>query len=366
MKKFFFVSFVLASFISQLVAQVPQSINYQTLVRNSSGHLVKDQSVSLKFSIHLNSATGQEVYSEKHVKTTNQFGIVNLHIGKGSVLSGNFEAINWDAGKMFMKTFLDLSGGNSFTEMGTVEMVSVPYALYAGSVYVNYENGILTIGDQSVEIDAGGNGGPTGNSVTDYDGNTYNLVTIGTQTWLASNLKSTHYSDGTAINGVYNYDNNASNANIYGKLYTWEAAMRGASSSSASPSGVQGVCPTGFHLPSQNEWKTLYDYVKDHYEVGGANIGKKLKESGTAHWETDNGTNETGFTALGSGEMFLNGSEPDFQHLKEGGDLWSTTEFASNTAQALEFRFYDSGSIMVQTNTVKNKDGGLAVRCIKD
>jgi uncharacterized protein (TIGR02145 family) len=365
MKKFFFVSFVLAFFISQMVAQVPQSINYQTVVRNSSGHLVKDQSVSLKFSLHLNSASGQEVYSEKHVKTTNQFGIVNLHIGKGSVLSGDFETIDWGAGKMFLKTFLDLNGGDNFTEMGTAEMVSVPYALYAGSIYVSYSNDTLYIGDQAIYLPSGG-GGNTGNTVTDYDGNVYGTVTIGTQTWLAENLKSTHYADGNAITGVFDYDNNASNSASYGKLYTWDAAMNGAGTSSASPSGVQGVCPTGFHLPSQNEWKTLYDYVKDHYEVGGALIGQKLKETGTAHWETANGTNETGFSAVGSGEMFLNGGEPDFQQLKEGGDLWSATEFTSNPAQALEFRIYDSGSIMVQTNTVKNKDGGLAVRCIKD
>ena len=346
--------------------QVPQLINYQTVVRNSTGAVVKDQNVSLKFSILKNTINGTEVYSEKHAVTTNQFGIVNLKIGGGTVLSGIFANINWGNAETFLKVYLDLNGGTNFTEMGTTQMVSVPYALYAGSIYVNYENGILTIGDQSVEIGSGGNGDPTGNTVTDFDGNVYNTVTIGTQTWLASNLKSAHYADGTVINGVYNYSNNASYASEYGKLYTWEAVMKGASSSLASPSGVQGVCPTGFHVPSHEEWKTLYEYVKNHYEVGGSNIGKKIKESGTAHWETDNGTNETGFTAVGSGEMFLSGGEPDFQHLKEGGDLWSTTEFASNPAQALEFRIYDSGSIMVQTNTVKNKDGGLAVRCVKD
>ena len=223
--------------------------------------MVKDQSVSLKFSIHLNSASGQEVYSEKHVKTTNQFGIVNLHIGKGAVLSGSFETINWGAGKMFLKTFLDLSGGDSFTEMGTAEMVSVPYVLYAGSVYVHYSNDTFYVGDQAIYLPSGG-GGNNGNTVTDYNGNVYGTVTIGTQTWLTENLKSTHYSDGSAISGVFDYGNNASNSEAYGKLYTWDAAMNNAGTSSASPSGVQGVCPTGYHLPSQNEWKTLYDFVK--------------------------------------------------------------------------------------------------------
>ncbi|MFW5831504.1 MAG: fibrobacter succinogenes major paralogous domain-containing protein [Prolixibacteraceae bacterium] len=365
MKKLFLVGFGLVFFINQLVAQVPQCINYQTVVRNSSGHLVKDQSVSLKFSIHMDAVTGQEVYSENHVKTTNQFGIVNLHIGKGTVLSGDFKTINWGAGKMFLKTFLDLNGGDNFTEMGTSEMVSVPYALYAGSVYVNYSNDTLYIGDQAIYLPPG-NGGISGNTVTDYDGNVYGTVTIGTQTWLAENLKSTHYADGTDITGVFDYDNNASFSAGYGKLYTWEAAMNGAGTSSASPSGVQGVCPTGFHLPSQNEWNTLLDYVKDHYEVGGALIGQKLKETGTAHWETANGTNETGFKAVGAGEMHIEGSDPAFQRLKERGSLWSATEFENNTDQALIFRLYDSGSALAEPNTVINKSSGLAVRCIKD
>jgi uncharacterized protein (TIGR02145 family) len=365
MKKIFLVGFGLALFISQLMAQVPQCINYQTVVRNNTGQLVKDQVVSLKFSIHQNSVSGQEVYSEKHVKTTNQFGIVNLHIGKGTDLSGNFETIDWGAGKMFLKTFLDLSGSDSFTEMGTAEMVSVPYALYAGSIYVNYSNDTLYIGDQAIYLPSGG-GGNTGNTVTDYDGNVYETVTVGTQTWLAENLKSTHYANGTAISEVFDYDNIPSNSEAYGKLYTWDAAMNGAGTSSASPSGVQGVCPTGFHLPSQNEWETLLDYVKDHYEVGGSIIGQKLKDTGTVHWETANGTNETGFKAVGAGEMHIVGSEPAFKNLKEMGALWSATEYPNNTDQALEFRLYDSGSVLAEPNTVKNKSNGLAVRCIKD
>ena len=363
MKKFFLVGFGLAFIISQLVAQVPQCINYQTVVRNGSGQLVKDQSVSLKFSIHQNSVSGQEVYSEKHVKTTNQFGIVNLHIGKGSALSGNFETINWGAGKMFLKTFLDLSGGDNFTEMGTAEMVSVPYALYAGSIYVNYSNDTLYIGDQAVYLPSGG-GGNTGNTVTDYNGNVYGTVTIGTQTWLAENLKSNHYADGTAITGVFDYDNNASMSASYGKLYTWQAAMRGASPNNNSPSGIQGVCPTGYHLPSISEWETLRNYVSSHYEVGGGLIGRKLKVSGTAYWDTDNGTNETGFSARGSGMMHIVGGDPAFQNMKVQTYFWSTTELSSNDEQAMWFKFYDSGVVTTNAGTIKTN--GISVRCVKD
>lgn len=363
MKKFFLVSFGLAFFISQLVAQVPQYINYQTVVRNSSGQLVKDQSVSLKFSIHLNSVSGQEVYSEKHVKTTNQFGIVNLHIGKGTVLSGDFETINWGAGKMYLKTYLDLSGGDSFTEMGTAEMVSVPYALYAGSIFVDYSNDTLYIGDQAIYLPSGG-GGTSGNTVTDYDGNVYGTVTIGTQTWLAENLKSIHYADGDAIEEVYDYNDDASLSAIYGKYYTWDAAMRGASATESNPSGVQGVCPTGYHLPSEDEWKVLGDYVTSHYEVPNHEAGMKYKVSGTTYWDTNNGTNETGFSARGAGRITTYEDNNEYSEMKEKANFWSTTEVSTNPVHARRFSIFDNGSFKPRDALAKRN--AISVRCIKD
>lgn len=363
MKKNLFIIFVISMFVIPLQAQVPQCINYQTVVRNSTGQLVKDKAVSLKFSILKNSISGQVVYSEKRTLDTNQFGLVNLKIGTGTVLSGVFADIDWGAGKSYLKVYLDLSGGTSFTEMGTTEMVSVPYALYAGSIYVHYSNDTLYIGDQWVYLPSGG-GSSNGDLVTDYDGNTYGVVTIGNQIWLSSNLKSTHYYNGSAIDGVYNYDNSATIAGEYGKLYTWAATMNGAAQNDNVPSGVQGVCPTGFHLPSISEWQILYDYVHDHYGVGGGLIGRKLKESGTTHWVTDNGNNETGFTSVGAGHMFILGGRPGFKELKEATAFWSTTENSNNTESAKYFKFYDSG--VVSTNGTAAKTSGYPVRCIKD
>jgi uncharacterized protein (TIGR02145 family) len=128
-------------------------------------------------------------------------------------------------------------------------------------------------------------------TVTDFDGNVYNTITIGSQVWMAENLKTTHYSDGTAIplvTGNSNWDtltatskaycwynDDVINKATYGALYTWAAAMNGAASVTTNPSGVQGVCPTGWHLPSDAEWTQLTDYL------GGTGVaGGKLKESG--------------------------------------------------------------------------------------
>ena len=109
---------------------------------------------------------------------------------------------------------------------------------------------------------------PSGNTVIDYDGNEYQIVQIGDQEWMAENLKVTHYADGTTIPLVEGtvewteldtdgkaycwYENNTSLKDTYGALYTWPAAMKGAVNS-----GVQGVCPDGWHMPSEAEWKVL-------------------------------------------------------------------------------------------------------------
>jgi len=151
-------------------------------------------------------------------------------------------------------------------------------------------------------------------NVSDYDGNIYQTVAIGNQIWMMENLKSTHYADGTAIplvesrsawdaldenDKAYCYFNNsAANGETYGALYTWEAAMNGAYSSHGNPSGVQGVCPDGWHLPSDAEWDELKTYLGGESEAGG-----KMKEIGTIHWNSPNtsATNESVFTALPGG-----------------------------------------------------------------
>jgi uncharacterized protein (TIGR02145 family) len=163
-------------------------------------------------------------------------------------------------------------------------------------------------------------------------GNVYNTVTIGAQTWMAENLKTTHYADGSAIPLVEGtsdwtaltetskaycwYINSTVNRDTYGGLYTWAAAMNGTASSGANPSGVQGVCPDGWHLPSDAEWKQLEMYLgmsqeeADNEDWRGTDEGGKLKETGTTHWNAPNtgATNSSGFTALPGGVRDVEGT----------------------------------------------------------
>ncbi|MBI5217535.1 MAG: hypothetical protein HY958_01220, partial [Bacteroidia bacterium] len=114
-------------------SQAPQAFNYQAIVRNTSGAVIQNQNVSLRISLLQDSVTGIPVFVEEHAATTNTFGLVNLKIGNGAVVSGIFAAINWSAGSYFIKIELDATGGSAFTEMGVSQLLSVPYALYAAS-----------------------------------------------------------------------------------------------------------------------------------------------------------------------------------------------------------------------------------------
>jgi uncharacterized protein (TIGR02145 family) len=217
--------------------------------------------------------------------------------------------------------------------------------------------------------------GITNPTITDIDGNVYHIVEIGSQIWMADNLKTTRYSDGTpipfvnttaswgalAINGKAYcwYDDNSSYKDTYGALYTWGAAMNGAVSSTSNPSGVQGACPTGWHLPSWAEWSTLETYL------GGSSIaGGKMKETGTEHWLFPNSgaTNESGFTALPGGWRF--NTSGSFWLLSNSGYWWSSSQETSNTDYSDSFRL--GNNVGSSNGSGQSKNNGISVRCLRD
>ena len=225
-------------------------------------------------------------------------------------------------------------------------------------------------GMSEILIDNGFNG-----FVSDFDGNIYKTIVIGTQTWMAENLKSVHYTDGSPIKIVSNRDDwkligpnemavyinteYDDHFNIYGALYNWAGAMKGSESSDELPSGIQGVCPDGWHIPSDKEWNTLVDYL------GGMNIaGGKMKEIGTAHWFSPNigATNESSFSGLPSG--FMSGPQDSnwFWGIGQAGYFRSTTEYSDIHANFWQLQ-YEYIQIALKNS---NKGDGFSVRCIKD
>lgn len=211
--------------------------------------------------------------------------------------------------------------------------------------------------------------------ITDFfkdqrDGQIYNTVQIGEQTWMAENLKYLPNVVGPDIGSesipfyyVYGYSGTnvtdakaTSNFKTYGVLYNWPAAMNGDSSSTLIPSGVKGVCPNGWHLPSKEEWNQLIDFVG-----GSVEAGKKLKEAGTTHWysESFDVSNESGFTALPGGFRGENGTT---NNLESDGIWWSTTESSPDFASSA-FMTHNMNDVY---SLNFDKELGFSVRCVRD
>jgi uncharacterized protein (TIGR02145 family) len=123
------ISIIIYCFYS--FAQVPQVFNYQAVVRDNNGNELANQKVSFRISIIQGSTTGTTVYSETHIDSTNQFGLVILEIGNGMVVSGDFSTIDWGTNSYYLKAEMDESGEINYQEMGTAQLLSVPYAFYA-------------------------------------------------------------------------------------------------------------------------------------------------------------------------------------------------------------------------------------------
>lgn len=113
-------------------AQPPEKFNYQGVARMANGSPIASQAIGIKISILDGSSTGTQVYVETHSATTNQFGLYNVAIGGGTVVSGNMSNINWGSGDKYVKVEIDPAGGTSYADLGTAQLLSVPYALHSG------------------------------------------------------------------------------------------------------------------------------------------------------------------------------------------------------------------------------------------
>lgn len=216
-------------------------------------------------------------------------------------------------------------------------------------------------------------------TLTDVDGNTYNTVWIGNQCWMKENLRTTKYADGTPISlgsiesttTAYRYrpDNNSANVSTNGYLYNWRAVMGNSSSSSENPSGVLGICPYGWHVPSDAEWTELVDYVRDNVCISDSSTCIVQALSATTGWEiyittctggnnlSDN--NATGFSALPAGVSYW--SNDVYYGFSRYAFFWSATEYGS----LVYYRILGCGRVPTASNTGE-KSSGLSVRCLRD
>jgi len=223
-----------------------------------------------------------------------------------------------------------------------------------------------------------------GDTMSDIDGNTYPTVLIGGQCWMAADLKVRTYPNGDPIpyidNNVtwaalannniddaysfYGDSNNDGTIDIaypnYGALYTYSTAIAdnwARDNSTTNSEGGQGICPDGWHLPTDAEWTNLTTFL------GGISVaGGKMKETGTTHWNSPNtgATNSSGFTALPSG--FRHSNNGTFRNVDQRSYWWSSTEFAGSSAYNLNLHNLVANAF----RNGMNKSNGYCVRCLRN
>ncbi len=539
----FFVLFFILSIFSLSIAQPPQKMSYQAVVRNANNELVVNQQIGIKISIIRTAPGSVAVYVETHQVMTNSNGLFSLQVGTGTPAPGtDFSTIAWGSDDYYLKSEIDISGGQNYSIVGTEQLISVPYAFYSGGVdYSNVDNRppsgnhtgdilywdaadsswhivpvgsagqVLTLNPngipqwystifnqsapptivtdtifditgrvakvQATIVDPGttgiissgvcwsttsnpsiGNnhtadGTSTGTyistingltsgtifyarayatnsvgtsygqpisfttpthcgTVTDYDENVYQTIYIGAQCWMKENLRTTHYSNGATISKgvastsgyypyagnkyyyIYNEDNNY--AQTYGLLYSWAAVMNGAGSSSNNPSGIQGICPSGWHVPSNAEWCELENYIEPGIDVNCNSTGyrgsmaKKMaapqywtayqsNSFAPGYWSYDTtGFNTSGFSGLPGGRYKLyyyysshSSNTASFENINNNGYWWSCTMDNDNK---IYYRYLDYSNSGVNLTSILNTSRtsyydyhyAYSVRCIKN
>lgn len=265
----------------------------------------------------------------------------------------------------FMCKTLRINAGGSFRCEGGILTITEGIYDKDGVKRIDIESALQI--SSSVMIDEI----PTSGTFTDArDGQLYNCVKIGNQVWMAKNLAylPSVVGSGTGSNTtpyyyVYGYNGTdaliakaTANYTTYGVLYNWPAAMNGATSSATNPSGIRGVCPSGWHLPSDAEWTELMDYLAADGYSGTENTALKA----TSGWSSGgNGTDNYGFSGLPGGYR-LNTSI--FYGITLGGTCWSSTE--SSMTNAWYRNLYFNLSYVYRDNYYKAL--GYSVRCLRD
>ncbi|MFA5972706.1 MAG: fibrobacter succinogenes major paralogous domain-containing protein [Lentimicrobiaceae bacterium] len=200
-------------------------------------------------------------------------------------------------------------------------------------------------------------------TVKDIDGNVYKTISIGTQVWMAENLKVTRYRNGDSISkvadnsawyklttGAYcNYSNSTDKGDIYGKLYNWHAV-----------NDPRNLCPSGWHVPNDAEWEKLFEQLGGYQVIGG-----KMKETGINHWAyiNDGATNESGFTGLPGGMRYFDGG---FIDVGQSGYWWSSTDAPDYYNLDAYYQFLSGAGDNNVGYGTGSKNNGISIRCLKD
>ena len=265
--------------------------------------------------------------------------------------------------------YWDMGDGGTSTEQNPVHTYSAD-GFYSVQLIVGNEYGSDTLLKSNfINVGSSSGGGipcPDTPTVTDADGNVYNTVQIGNQCWMKENLKvgvriagNVNQTDNGTIE-KFCYDDDPSNCDVMGGLYQWGEMMN-----YSQEEGAKGICPTGWHIPSDQDWKYLEMHLgmtqaeANSPDWRGTDQGAKMKS--TNGWDNNgNGTNTSGFTGLPAG--FRAGEDALFYWSGQGGFWWTSTEYDENQVWYRSINQYQE---KVQ-RTYNYKGSGVSVRCVKD
>jgi uncharacterized protein (TIGR02145 family) len=374
------------------VAGVPGKINYQGAAVDSLGKPMKNQTIVLKLSVLDSSSSGAAVYVETHSTPTNGSGLFSLQIGGGTAVTGTFDSIPWANGRnKYLKTEVQQNG--TWVNLGTSQLVSVPYALVSGKAmeattasFLRDNSGnayqLQTVNGQPTLVSAPGNVSAPGafacGQALTYAGESYPTVQIGSQCWFQKNVNAGSMVLGAndqTNNGIlekYCYNNDTANCSIYGGLYQWAEAVQyqNGATNTTSPNpaftgNLRGICPTGWHLPSDAEYCTLTTFLDAtaNCSVFGtsSSIAGGMLKSTSGLWSSPNtgATNSSGFSALPGGFRDTNVT---FYSIVFNTYFWSSSESSSTNAITRHLSHLNSN--IYRFNNYKN--GGFSARCLKD
>ena len=281
MKKIILLTILLSSFLT--FAQVPQGISYQAIALNSSGNPVVSSNVRVRLSVLDVSATGTNLFTETHLKTTNAQGLFNLVIGQGTVVSGTFATINWGTNSKFLKVEMDATGGTSYVLVGTTQLLSVPYALAADSLITSPGEGITLVSPNGTPYqvtvnDSGQLSLPTnGSSSPSSPNNFYMYGTFNSFNPTTSLLMANYIQGGSALTRYgYRYltagtelkflANNTASSPIYGVDVTNNLQVNGSS---------YVVTSSGFYLVDLINYNVPF-YPLNNFELYLESMGSYL------------------------------------------------------------------------------------------
>jgi len=331
-KQFRFFSLLTITLLIQLcmAAQAPLGFNYQAIIRDAAGNVLPNKTISLRISILEGSTFGTYDYVETHSPTTNQFGLVNLTIGAGTLQSGSLSGVDWSGGPYFLKVELDAAGGSSYSEMGTSQLMSVPYSLMSKGLTLPYSATISSV-DPPIKIV---NTSKTGTSV---------------------GFQAEAYQTG-----------------IYGKGTATDAMSVGVSGESLSPNGlgISGMAP---HLGVYGVGESgvvgagnamgVFGYAA---KSGGCGVsGEATKDTGNGIGVKGTVASTAGFSGyFKGGKFYVSGrtgigteSPSAGLHLKGSGFPESFIFLESNTGQDAGFRLYEGSTVKWHIFNSASADG---------